>query len=309
MKVLVGGRVDPAGPQMLREAGHEVVGVDDVTTASLLPHLATADAIVLRTQPFTTTELAMARKLKIVSRHGVGYDAVDVSALNARRIPLAIVGDGNSRAVAEHTMALMLAAARRVVAHDSAARQGNWNERNKFDALELDGKSLLVIGYGRIGRRVGELARAFGMTVLAYDPFIRDGSTVGDLPAALAKADVLTLHMPAAGSVLGAKELALMKPSAIIINSARGGLVDEAALDAALRARTIYAAGLDVLVEEPPKPDHPLLSNPHVTISPHNAGLTKECARRMSIAAAQNIIDYFDGKLDLKLVVNAREIG
>ena len=309
MKVLVGGRIDPAGPQMLQDAGHEVVGVDDVTTASLLPHLATADAVLLRTQPFTATELALAPNLKIVSRHGVGFDAVDVAALNTRRIPLAVVGDVNSRAVAEHTMALMLATARRVVAHNAAARQGNWNERNKFDALELDGKNLLVVGYGRIGRRVSELARAFGMTVSAYDPFISDGSTVGDLNAALAKADVVTLHMPAAeGSVLGAKELAVMKPFAIIINAARGGLVDEGALDAALRARKIYAAGLDVLVEEPPKPDQPLLSNPHVTISPHSAGLTKECAKRMSIAAAQNIIDYFDGRLDFKLVVNASAI-
>ena len=309
MKVLVGGRIDLAGPQMLREAGHEVILVDAVTTASLLPHLPLADGVLLRTQPFTAVEVSMAPKLKIVSRHGVGFDAVDVTALNARKIPLAIVGDVNSRAVAEHTLALMLATARRVVAHDAASRSGNWNERNRFDALELDGKHLLVIGYGRIGKRVGELARAFGMEVSAYDPFITDGSTVADLNTALTEADVVTLHMPAAkGLVIGVNKLAMMKPSAIIINAARGGLVDEFALDAALRARKIYAAGLDVLVDEPPKPDHPLLSNPHITISPHNAGLTKECARRMSIAAAQNIIDCFVGKLDLKLVVNAEEI-
>ena len=116
--------------------------------------------------------------------------------------------------------------------------------------------------------------------------------------------------MPAAkGAVIGAAELALMKPSSIIINAARGGLVDETALDTALRARKIYAAGLDVLLDEPPKSNHPLLSNPFITLSPHNAGLTQECARRMSIAAAQNIIDCFAGRLDSKLVVNAKEIG
>jgi len=197
-----------------------------------------------------------------------------------------------------------------VVAHDAASRSGNWNERNKFDAVELDGKVLLIMGFGRIGRRVAELAQAFGMVVMAYDPFIIDGSTVSDLDVALAKADFVTLHMPAAkGAVIGAEKLTLMKPSAIIINAARGGLVDEAALDAALRERKIYAAGLDVLVEEPPNLDHPLLSNPHVTISPHNAGLTAECARRMGLAAAQNIIDCFSGKLDSKLVVNAKEIN
>jgi D-3-phosphoglycerate dehydrogenase / 2-oxoglutarate reductase len=309
--VVVAGKIHEDGVALLRAAqGFTVDVVAEVSTASYAPLMPKADALLIRTQPCPAEVIASAPNLKIVSRHGVGYDAVDVAALNARKIPLAIVGDVNSRAVAEHTLALMLAAARRVVAHDAASRNGNWNERNKFDAVELDGKVLLIMGYGRIGRRVAELARAFGMVVMAYDPFITDGSTVPELKSALAKADFVTLHMPGAkGAVVGAAELALMKPSAIIINAARGGLVDEAALDAALRARKIYAAGLDVLVEEPPKPDHPLLSNPYVTLSPHNAGLTAECARRMGIAAAQNIIDCFAGKLDSRLVVNAKEIG
>ncbi len=149
--------------------------------------------------------IATSNALRIVSRHGVGYDAIDVAALNARKIPLTIVGDVNSRAVAEHTLALMLAVGRRIVAHNDASKTGNWNERNKFDAVELDGKTLLVIGYGRIGRRVGELARAFGAEVMAYDPFVTDGSTVPDLKAALANADYVSLHMPGAkGAVIGA---------------------------------------------------------------------------------------------------------
>ena len=304
--VVIAGKIHDAGVALLRAVqGFTVEAVNEVSLASYAPFMPMADALLIRTQPCTAEVIASAPHLKIVSRHGVGFDAVDVAALNARKIPLTIVGDVNSRAVAEHTLALMLACARRVVAHDAASRGGNWNERNKFDAVELDGKRLLVIGYGRIGRRVGELARAFGMEIIAYDPFITDGSTVPDLKTALTEADVVSLHMPGAkGAVIGAAELALMKPSAIIINAARGGLVDEAALDAALRARKIYAAGLDVLVDEPPKPDHPLLTNPYITISPHNAGLTQECARRMSIAAAQNIIDFFAGKLDAKLVVN-----
>ena len=265
----------------------------------------------------TAAEIAMAPRLKIVSRHGVGYDAVDVAALNARRIPLAIVGDVNSRAVAEHTLMLMLSAARRTVAHHLAATQGNWNERNRFDALELDGKRLLILGFGRIGRRVAELARAFGMTVAAFDPFVTPGQMAAagaeaepDLAKALAAADYVTVHMPGGqGAVIGAAELAHMKPDAIIINAARGGVVDELALDAALRARRLRAAALDVLVQEPPDPSHPLLSNPYVTISPHNAGLTAECAMRMSLAAAQNILDCFDGKLNPKLVVNASAIA
>ena len=309
--VVIAGKIHEDGVALLRAQPDITLDVvSEVTRAAYAPFMSKADALLIRTQPCDAAIIASAPHLKIVSRHGVGYDAVDVAALNARKIPLAIVGDVNSRAVAEHTLALMLAAARRVVAHDAASRNGNWNERNRFDATELDGKTLLIMGYGRIGRRVGDLARAFGMDVIAYDPFITDGSTVSDLNTALARADYVSLHMPAAkGAVIGAAELALMKPSAIIINAARGGLVDEAALDQALRARKIYAAALDVLVDEPPQPDHPLLSNPHVTISPHNAGLTQECARRMAIAAAQNIIDCFAGKLNPKLVVNAKEIG
>ena len=308
--VVIAGKIQDDGVALLRmQPGFTLDVVHEVSLTSYAPFMPKADALLIRTQPCTAEVIASAPRLKIVSRHGVGYDAVDVAALNGRKIPLTIVGDVNSRAVAEHTLGLMLAAARRVVAHDAASRNGNWNERNKFDALELDGKTLLVIGYGRIGRRVGELARVFGMEVLAYDPFITDGSTVPDLKTALAKADIVSLHMPGAkGAMIGAAELALMKPSAIIINAARGGLVDETALDAALRARKIYAAGLDVLLDEPPKSNHPLLSNPFITLSPHNAGLTQECARRMSIGAAQNIIDCFAGRLDSKLVVNAKEI-
>lgn len=304
--VVVAGKIHEAGLALLKAApGITFDLVNEVSLASYAPLMPKADALLIRTQPLTADVIATSNQLKIVSRHGVGYDAIDVPALDARKIPLTIVGDVNSRAVAEHTLMLMLAVARRVVAHNDAAKTGNWNERNRFDAVELDGKTLLVIGYGRIGRRVGELAQAFGMMVTAYDPFITDGSMEPDLKAALAKADYVSLHMPGAkGAVIGAEELKVMKASAIIINAARGGLVDERALDDALRGRRLYGAGLDVLVDEPPKADHPLLSNPYLTLSPHNAGLTQECTKRMSIAAAQNIIDFFAGKLNPALVVN-----
>jgi D-3-phosphoglycerate dehydrogenase / 2-oxoglutarate reductase len=316
-RVLVAGKIHTAGVELLA-ARHDVVVdmVEAVTTDAYRPFLGTAHGILIRTQPMSAAEVALAPNLKIVSRHGVGFDAVDVASLNARKIPLAIVGDVNSRAVAEHTLMLMLAAARRTVAHHGASTSGNWNERNRFDAVELDGKNLLVLGFGRIGRRVAELARAFGMRITAYDPYVTadQTTTLGtelatNLHAALSAADFISVHLPGGnGPAIGAAELAVMKPSAIIVNAARGGVIEELALDAALRERRIRAAGLDVLADEPPKLDHPLLSNPHVTISPHNAGLTEECAMRMGIAAAQNILDCFDGKLDHKLVVNATAI-
>lgn len=313
--VLIAGKIHEAGLALLRRsAGVTFDLVDEVSVESYLPFLASAEAIVLRTQPFRAGEIAKAPKLRIASRHGVGYDAVDVAALNARKIPLAVVGDVNSRAVAEHTLMLMLAAARNTVAHDRASRDGNWNVRNRFETLELDGKTLLLVGYGRIGRRVGELARAFGMKVLAFDPFVQDftgAEAVGDYREALPRADYVSLHVPAMpeGPVIGAAELAIMKSSAILVNAARGGLVDERALDASLRAGRLYAAATDVFAEEPPKPDNPLLTNARVTISPHAAGLTDECTARMAVSAVQNVLDCFAGTLDRKLVVNAESVG
>jgi len=312
-RVLVAGKIHQAGIDLLKSRkGISVDLVEAVTTDTYRPYLGSADAILIRTQPMTAAEIALAPKLKIVSRHGVGFDAVDVNALSARDIPLAIVGDVNSRAVAEHTLMLMLAVARRTVAHHIASTTGSWNERNRFDAVELDGKTLLVLGFGRIGRRVAELAKAFGMTVMAYDPYLSADrmKEVGvmptaDLTSALSSADYVSVHMPGGqGPVIGTSELELMKPTAIVINTARGGVVDEHALDLALRERRIRAAGLDVFEQEPPVGGSSLLSNPFLTVSPHNAGLTEECAMRMALAAAQNILDCFDGRLAPELVVN-----
>ena len=317
--ILVVGPIHAAGWERLKSSpGIGFKRIDEVSVESYAPFVGDADAVLIRTQPLPAEVIAKASKLKIVSRHGVGYDAVDVAALNARGIPLAIVGDVNSRAVAEHTLMLMLSVARRTVAHDRASRNGRWNIRNDFATVELDGKNLLILGFGRIGRRVAELARAFGMAVSAYDPFVTEGEMRGagvkheaSIDAALGAADYVTLHIPLSpqGPRIGEKELALMKPTAILVNAARGGLIDEEALDRALRHGRLGAAGIDVLLAEPPPADHPLLSNDKVTISPHAAGLTEECAARMAVSSAQNILDFFAGKLDPSLVVNAAEIG
>ena len=317
--ILVAGKVHEDGIDLLNSTpGITFDLVDEVSLESYAPLVGKADAVLIRTQPMPASVISSATRLKIVSRHGVGYDAVDVAALNARRIPLAIVGDVNSRAVAEHTLMLMLAAARNTVAHDSASRNGNWLVRNQFATSELDGKTLLLIGFGRIGRRVAHLAQAFGMSVMAHDPYAEPRDLTGagvaaaaDLNAAYALADYISLHAPASpdGPLLTAHELALMKPTAIVVNAARGELIDEAALDEALRAGRLGAAALDVLAQEPPGAGHPLLQNPRVTISPHSAGLTRECAARMSVASVRNILDFFAGTIDRRLVVNGGEIA
>ena len=312
--ILVAGRLHAAGIERLKvAAGVTFTLVDEVSVESYRPLIKDADAVTLRTQAMTAEIIAEAPRLRIVSRHGVGYDAVDVKALSARGIALTIVGDVNSRAVAEHTLMLMLSVARHTAVHDRAARNGQWNIRNRFETVELDGRTLLLVGFGRIGRRVAELAQAFGMVVTAYDPLV-PGDVMArsrvrhaaDLATALGQADFISLHVPALpkGSLIGEAELARLKPGAILVNAARGGLVDEPALDRALRGGRLRGAGLDVLSSEPPPADHPLLANERVTISPHSAGLTDECAARMAVASVQNILDFFAGTLDSRLIVN-----
>lgn len=318
-RVLVAGKIHPDGLAQLHNAPDVTVeSIEDRATDAYLAGLPQADALLLRTQPLTAQSIATAPNLKIVARHGVGYDAVDVPALNDRGIPLAIVGDVNSRTVAEHTMMLMLACAKRLVISDRAVRSGNWTYRDGFEPIELHERTLLICGFGRIGRHVANMARGFGMTILAFDPFqdveaIRAGGAepVADLEQALARADIVTLHAPkmSGEAMLGADQLARLQPHAVVINTARGGLVDEAAMLAALDSGALASAGLDVMASEPPQQSDPLLANDRLILTPHTAGLTIECARRMAMVAAQNILDYFAGSIDPALVVNAEGCG
>jgi D-3-phosphoglycerate dehydrogenase / 2-oxoglutarate reductase len=315
--VLVAGKIHPSGLDLLRSGGMSIDYVEEVSAASYLPFIDRADAVLIRTQPMPASAIEQASRLSIVSRHGVGYDAVDVEALNRRDIPLAVVGDVNSRPVAEHAMLLLLASAKRLLRYDAAVRTAGLDYRNSLEASELDGKTLLIIGFGRIGRLVAAMARPFGVTSIAFDPFQSAEAVaaagvepVRDLATALGQADFVTIHAPKTGTrpLIGASELALMKPGAIIVNTSRGGIVEEAALAEALHAGTIAGAGLDVFELEPPSPDDALLGEDRIVLTPHSASLTRECAARMSIAAAKNILDFFAGRLDPALVVNRAAI-
>jgi D-3-phosphoglycerate dehydrogenase len=314
--LLIAGKLHPAGLELLRAAPVTFDYVEEINEPSYQAHLPKADALVIRTQPLSAASIAKAPGLKIVSRHGVGYDAVDVAALNARGIPLCIVGDVNSSGVAEHAMMLILAATHRLIAADRATRGGDWAWRNGLQTREVAGKRLLILGFGRIGQKLAGLAGAFGMQVHAHDPFIPadqwpdSAVRATDLVAALAQADAVSLHLPRADrAVLGAAELSSMKPTAVIVNTARGGLVDEIALADALRAGRLAGAGIEVFDAEPPDEDHPLFGLDQAVLTPHNAALTVECAERMAIASVQNVLDFIAGTLDPALVVNRAAIG
>lgn len=311
--VLVAGRLHPSGMALLKSAPSVTYDyVEEVSEPSYAPLIGKADGLVVRTQPLSSGTVERAPKLRIVSRHGVGYDSVDVAALNRRGIALAVVGDVNSVSVAEHSMMLLLAAAKRLMRADRSVRKGDWDWRSQLEPGELSGKRLLVVGYGRIGRHVARLAAAFGMDVRAHDPVLeRAGwpagpvASIGDLRQGLAWADAVSVNVPKADRpVIGAAELAAMKPSAILVNTARGGVVDEEALVDALRGGRLAAAGLDVFADEPPPPGSPLLSLEQVVLTPHVAGLTAECAERMAISCVQNVLDFFDNRIDPALIVN-----
>lgn len=316
--ILVAGKLHPSGITLLRSAaGVTFDYVEEISEASYAPLIAAADGLIIRTQPLSAATVAHAGRLKIVSRHGVGYDAVDLASLNSKGIALSIVGDVNSISVAEHAMMLMLACAKQLLRADRSVRDAGWAWRNRLEATELFGKRLLIMGFGRTGRQLAKLAAVFGMEVRAFDPYLQslgwpEGAVacVSDLRAGLGWADAVSVHVPRGERpAIGAEELALMKPSAILVNTARGGVVDEAALLGALRTGRISAAGLDVFDDEPPLADHPLFGLDQVILTPHIAGLTAECAERMAISSVQNVLDFFSGAIDPALVVNREHLN
>ncbi len=317
--ILILGRIHEAGLALLRarpDVTFEMLATP--SEADILATVPAADAILVRTTRISAAAIDAAPRLRVVSRHGVGYDNIDLAALDRRGIPLALVGNVNAVPVAEHALFLMLTLAKQGLAHDRATRDGRWTLRDGFGAIELAEKNLLVLGFGRIGREVAARARGFDMNIVAYDPFV-DAETVrtagawpaSDLKEALASADVVTIHLPLTAetrNIIDAEALARMKPTALLVCTARGGLVDEAALAEALAGRRIAGAGLDVFEEEPPPPDHPLLRLDNVVLSPHSAALTKECAIRMAEISARNALAGIDGGLDPELVVNRRTL-
>lgn len=314
--LLVAGKLHASGEALMGDLmarGFTMDYVEEVSEASYAPLIAKADALVIRTQPLSAATIARAERLKVVSRHGVGYDAVDLAALNTRGIALTIVGDLNSVSVAEHAMMQLLAGAKRVMLADRAVREpGHWNWRNRLEQQEISGKNLLIIGFGRTGRHLARMAVGFEMKVRAFDPFLsRAGwpegpvGQVADLADGLGWADCISIHVPRSEKpILGAAEMAQMKHGVLLANTARGGVVCETALAEALASGRVAAAGIDVFDTEPPEQPNALFDFPSAILSPHIAGLTAECSERMAIASIENAVNYLDGTIDPQLIVN-----
>lgn len=317
-KIFVEGPMHAHGRALL-EARTDITFtvVDKLTQDALATALRDADGLVLRLTPLNAKMIAGASKLKVVSRYGVGYDHIDVAAMSAKKIPLAIVGDALSASVAEHTLALMLAVTRQIPLMDGNTRNGRYGERYISLGREMLEKTVLLIGLGKIGLETAKRCAAFGMTIIvagreaSMEAAAKHGyEYVADFRNALGRADFVSLHLPAqqnGRAILGADEFAAMKKGAHVINTARGSLIDEAALYDALTSGTLAGAGLDVTNQEPPAEDCPLLALSNIVFTPHNAALTEDTARRVSAACVGNLLDGLDGKLDPANVVN-REV-
>jgi D-3-phosphoglycerate dehydrogenase len=295
----------------------DVVGIrykPGLSTADFHALLTEADAVGLSVTPFGEAELAAGPRLRVVARHGVGYDAVDVPALTRLGIPLMVVGTANSVTVAEHAMSLMMTLAKRGPAMAAMVREGRWEDKFADRPIELYEKILLIIGFGRIGTRIAKRCLGMEMTVLVHDPYVAAATIraagcepAGDLDAAVARADFITIHCPKTPEttlLFDAARLARMKPGSYLVNTARGGIVDEAALHAALATGRLAGAGLDVFDREPAPLDNPLFKLPNVVLTPHAAGGTREAGDRSGIATVRNLLSVLDGQPNRDNVVN-----
>jgi phosphoglycerate dehydrogenase-like enzyme len=253
---------------------------------------------IVSTDPFRADLFAERPALRVIARVGVGTDSIDLEAATAAGVAVAITPGANEATVADHTVALMLAVQRRICEHDAGVRAGRWERVGDFTPWTLSGSTVGLIGYGRIGRLVARRLSGFDIDLLTHDPVQRDeGSRHCGLDELLESADVVSLHVPltaATTGLIGTRELSLMRPDSILINTARGGVVDEAALIAALDSGAIRAAGVDVFEEEPPQAGLAIRSD--VVLSPHNAGISVSSVREMTLRATKSVLKVLAGR-------------
>lgn len=312
-RILVSDDIGAHGIDILEAAADVQCDVETgLSPETLASSIGEYEALIVRSATKVTEPvLEAAARLRVIGRAGMGVDNIDVTAATQRGVIVMNTPSANSVATAEQTMALMLAATRHTaIAHQTLA-EGRW-ERNRYAGTELSGKLLGIVGFGRIGRLVAARAQAFGMHVIAYDPYVSEevahdtGVTLVNLDELYARADYLTLHVPSSpdtDNMISAEALAAMKDGVVIINAARGTLIDEVALAEALNAGKVRAAGIDVYRTEPPGEDNPLIGLANVVHTPHLGASTAEAQRDVSAQIAQQVIDALRGA-DIRNAVN-----
>ena len=311
MKVAVLGKVDPKGLSFLIENEFKVIEIVSFKIQNLKEQLKDVDGILLRTTRLDKEILQHCDNLKIISRHGVGYDNVDLDFLNENKIALCITSTSNAVSVAEHVLSFFIYLTKKLSLSDSLVKEGNFEKRSELpNFFELYKKKVLIIGFGRIGKEVAKRCLGFDMEVYVYDPFldneiiIRNQCIPIEKNQGLAIADFITIHLPLnrdTKNFISQTELNLMRKNSILVNTSRGGIVNENDLCIALESRKIQGAGMDVFVSEPPESNHPFFKLDNILLTPHNAALTLECRERMSLEASQNIVFFLNNMSELNV--------
>ena len=313
-KILVIGKIHESGINLLKNNSNFEFEIFDEINDDLKKKITTCDAITIRTAKLSDEIINTTKNLKIISRHGVGYDNIGLKSTKKKNITLAITATANAVTVAEHVMFMLLNISKRKNMYDNAVKEGKFNDRNKLPkTIELWNKNILIAGFGRIGQALLKRCLGFEMKVLVYDPYISEdiitkfGATkVNSMEEACKEVDLISLHIPLndkTENIINYNLLKSMKKNCIIVNAARGGIINETDLDKALKEDLIFGAGLDVFETEPPEVNNPLLKNDKVFLSPHSATFSEECIRRMGKETVQNIIDFFDEKLEKSKIV------
>lgn len=308
--LIIASSIQPEGVKMLEEVAQVTYLRAYASEEDTAQAARDVDAILARVATITKPVVRDSPKLKIVSRHGVGVDAVDVEECTRLGIVVTTTGDANSEAVSEHAFALLLAVARKLAMGDADVKAGRW-EREKLLGVELSSKVLGLVGLGRIGSRMARHSRGFDMQVLAYDPYMDAkvaehlNVSLVDLETLLRQSDFISIHAPLTDdtrNLIGPVEFGLMKSSAIVVNTARGGLLDEGALYEALASKRIAGAGLDAFAQEPLPPGHPFTQLDNLVCTPHVGGATQESLVKLSVCAADNILRVLRGERPLFVV-------
>ena len=311
MKVAVLGKVDQKGLSFLKENEFKVIEIENFEIQNLKEQLKDVDGILLRTTRLDKEILQHCDNLKIISRHGVGYDNVDLDFLNDNKIALCITSTSNAVSVAEHVLSFFIYLTKKLSLSDSLVKEGNFEKRSELpNFFELYKKKVLIIGFGRIGKEVAKRCLGFDMEVYVYDPFldneiiIRNQCIPIEKNQGLAIADFITIHLPLnrdTKNFISQTELNLMRKNSILVNTSRGGIVNENDLCIALDSKKIQGAGMDVFVSEPPESNHPFFKLDNILLTPHNAALTLECRERMSLEASQNIVFFLNNMSELNV--------
>jgi len=297
-----------------KNSGFHYELITDVSEENLIEKLPEFDGCTLRVSKLNKNILKNCPKLKVISRHGVGYDNVDLDYVKNNNITLLITATANAVAVAEHVIYMMLSISKSINRYDQEVRSGYFKKNaSTIETLELFKKEILIVGFGRIGKSLIKRCLGFEMKVNIFDPFVSKevisqfgGNKIDNFDEGLKKCDYLSLHIPLTEktkNMINISKLKIMKKNSIIINTSRGGIINELDLNKALNENIIFGAGLDVFEKEPINIDNPILKNKKVLLSPHSATFTNECKSRMSIETTKNIIDFFENKLDKSMII------